>query len=123
MKEICYVLIGKRIGRFSLGRLVKKTTGTAASVEFDWDWVLKREEEKDDILGFWHTHLDGIEPSERDAKTMIAWTDCFGKTLLCIIQNSKQRCGYTPAGFVPAVGWFRLSKIYKFFQFVMVIGV
>ncbi|MBA7625004.1 hypothetical protein ES703_32425 [subsurface metagenome] len=94
MNESCYVLIGKRIGRFWLGRLVKKTTGTASSVEFDWEWVLRREEEKSDILGFWHSHETDIRPSSRDIETMLAWIRCFGKRLVCIIQTENYRASY-----------------------------
>lgn len=71
------------------GRLVKKVTGNSASVRFDGQWALKREEKKGDVVGFWHTHPDGtLEPSKRDIKTMQAWIGCFGKPLLCVIQNS-----------------------------------
>ncbi|MBA7608074.1 hypothetical protein ES703_15249 [subsurface metagenome] len=118
-KEICYILIGKRMGRFWLGRLVKKTTGTASSVEFDWEWVLKREEEKGDVIGFWHTHTMEGTPSDRDVDTMVAWADCFYKPLLCIIQDSFRKQGFSvmhvevkrTQGIL--VAWFPLKKIYK----------
>lgn len=92
--EICYILIGKRIGRFWFGRLVKKVIGSPGSVEFDWEWVLKREEEKGDVIGFWHSHPSGeIELSFRDSHTTIAWETCFYKPLLCVIQVARQwRC-------------------------------
>lgn len=86
--EVCYTLIGKRVGRFWFGRLVKKTIGNTASVEFDWEWALKREETKGDIIGFWHTHPEKPEPSSRDSRVMRAWIDCFGKPLLCIIESN-----------------------------------
>ncbi|GAI19599.1 unnamed protein product [marine sediment metagenome] len=128
MREICYILIGKRIGRFWLGRLVKKTTGTASSVEFDWAWVLRREEEKGDVLGFWHTHEKKEIPSDRDVETMGAWVDCFYKPLLCIIESSFRKQGFSvmhvevkrTQGIL--VAWFPFPKIYKFFRFVIATG-
>ncbi|GAH41275.1 unnamed protein product, partial [marine sediment metagenome] len=55
--EVSYILIGKRSDsfRFRFGRLVRKRKGTPSSVEFDGKWALKREEEKGDVLGFYHT--------------------------------------------------------------------
>lgn len=92
--QICHILIGKRIGRFWFGRLVKKIIGGSTSVEFDWDWVLKREENRGDIIGFWHSHEIDIRPSSRDIETMLAWIRCFGKTLVCIIQTANYRASY-----------------------------
>jgi len=92
--EICYILVGKRIGRFWFGQLVKKVIGSATSVEFDWEWVLKREEEKGDVLGFWHSHQTDIRPSTRDIETMLAWIRCFGKMLVCVIQTENYRASY-----------------------------
>ena len=93
-KEICYIMLGKRWGRFYFGRLVKKTIGDSNSVKFDGDWVLDREEKKGDIIGFWHTHGIDIQPSSRDIKTMLAWIHCFGKQLVCIIQTKNYRASY-----------------------------
>jgi proteasome lid subunit RPN8/RPN11 len=56
------------------------------SVEFDWTKVIRREETFRDVLGFFHTHPQGLtRPSRRDVRTMQAWCDCLGKPLLCII--------------------------------------
>lgn len=86
--EICYVLVGQRQGRVWLGRLRQRREGQAASVEFDWQWVLAREERHDDILGFYHTHPMGLgAPSDRDVGTMRAWVSCLGKPLLCVIES------------------------------------
>ncbi|MGD2269587.1 MAG: Mov34/MPN/PAD-1 family protein [Desulfobacterales bacterium] len=60
--------------------------GSAARVEFNWKKVLQREETSGDVIGFFHTHPQGLtRPSRRDIKTMRAWCDCLGKPLLCII--------------------------------------
>jgi len=91
--EISYILIGKRSGsfRFRFGRLARKRKGTPSSVEFDGEWALKREEEKGDVLGFYHTHPHGSGISGQDVKTMMAWASCFGKNLFCIIEDSSSR--------------------------------
>ncbi len=81
------VLVGSRRGDIWLGRLRKRRVGEAASVEFDWSWVLEREEKRGDVIGFWHTHPFGMAgPSGRDRRTMRAWVDCLGKPLLCLIE-------------------------------------
>jgi len=61
--------------------------GEPASVVFDSDWVLQREESQGDVIGFYHTHPSGLPtPSERDHRTMRAWVGSFGKPLLCLIE-------------------------------------
>ena len=88
-KEICKVILGKYRKRFFLGQLINKTIGDEHSVEFDGNWVLKREEEHGDVLGFYHTHIgNDCKLSRRDIKTMAAWIDCFNKPLLCMIESS-----------------------------------
>ncbi|MEJ2736133.1 MAG: Mov34/MPN/PAD-1 family protein [Anaerolineae bacterium] len=88
--EISYVLIGQRRGRIWVGRLRQRQTGQPANVEFDWSWVLEREERWGDVLGFYHTHPAGTAaPSERDVRTMRAWTSCLGKPLLCLIESDN----------------------------------
>jgi hypothetical protein len=87
--EISYVLIGQRRGRIWYGRLRQRQTGQQASVEFDWNWVLEREERQGDVLGFYHTHPAGAAaPSARDVRTMRAWVSCLGKPLLCVIESN-----------------------------------
>jgi proteasome lid subunit RPN8/RPN11 len=55
-------------------------------VNFDGLGVLRREEERQDVLGFFHTHPTGPEePSARDVRTMRAWCSAFGKPLVCAI--------------------------------------
>jgi proteasome lid subunit RPN8/RPN11 len=71
--------------------MVRWRTGGQTHVDFDWKWVLKREESKGDVAGFYHTHPPGFgSMSGRDRRTMTAWALCFGKPLLCAI-----RCGRT----------------------------
>lgn len=71
------------------GRLVQWREGGPAHVDFDARWVLRREESKGDVAGFFHTHPPGIPGmSDRDRRTMQAWAQCFGRDLLCAI-----RCG------------------------------
>ena len=89
--EVSYILIGKRLDSSCFGRLVRKRKGTPGSVEFDWKWALEREEKKGYVLGFYHSHLNDREISGRDVKTMMAWASCFGKSLLCIIEDSSSR--------------------------------
>lgn len=122
-KEICYIILGKRnswLTYFTHGRLVKKITGESASVEFDWQWVLEREEEKGDILGFWHTHPDGtLKPSKRDGKTMQAWVSCFGKPLFCVIQNTSHETAYLVSSIKHKkwkASWVGMPLVYKIFR-------
>jgi proteasome lid subunit RPN8/RPN11 len=66
-----------------------------ASVGFDADWVLRREEDGGDVVGFYHTHPSGLpEPSQRDNRTMRAWVGSFGKPLLCLIESDRQIAAY-----------------------------
>lgn len=88
MNEIAYTLIGRRRGGIWYGRLRRRQAGGPTSVEFDWAWVLAREEGYGDVAGFFHTHPRGLAmPSRRDLRTMRAWVGCFGKPLLCLIDG------------------------------------
>ena len=122
-KEVCYIMLGKRnswLACFTHGRLVKKVTGKPASVKFDGQWALKREERKGDILGFWHTHPDGtLKPSKRDLKTMQAWISCFGKPLFCVVQNSSHETAYLVSSVNHKkwkTAWSKKSFVYKIFR-------
>ncbi len=89
--ESAAVLVGYRRGDIWYGRLRQSWTGDAASVTFDWSWVLEREERYGDVIGFFHTHPAGIPtPSQRDVRTMRAWVSCLGKPLLCLIQSGEE---------------------------------
>lgn len=89
------ILIGQRRGNIWYGRLRQFHTGGPASVEFDWAWVLEREERYRDILGFYHTHPAGLTMlSGRDVRTMRAWVSCLGKPLLCVIETEASLTAY-----------------------------
>lgn len=88
-REIAYVLIGENKNGILLAKMSWKTRGTEASVLFDGARVLAREESHGDLVGFFHTHPEGFTtPSKRDDDTMLAWSFCFGKPLLCAIGTS-----------------------------------
>ena len=93
--EQCWVLVGQRRGRVWYGRRVRPSRGKVASVRFDGLWVLQREEERRDVLGFFHTHPDGPPaPSTRDIRTMRAWCSAFGKPLWCLIASPEGIKGF-----------------------------
>jgi proteasome lid subunit RPN8/RPN11 len=95
MNEICYIITGQQRGHLWYGRLQQRQVGQPASVEFDWEWVLAREERRGDVLGFFHTHPTGLAaPSQRDIKTMQAWVTCLGKPLLCVIKSGIELAAY-----------------------------
>jgi len=119
MNEVVAVLVGQRQGCIWYGRLRQRQEGGPASVEFDWAWVLEREERRGDVIGFYHTHLSGLTtPSQRDVRTMRAWVSCFGKPLLCVIQ-----CGATLAAYLFETdedGGLPLAEVQRFPRHVVV---
>jgi hypothetical protein len=95
VNETVAVLIGQRRGRVWEGRLRRFREGSPTTVEFDWAWVLAREEQHGDVIGFYHTHPSGVTtPSKRDVRTMRAWVGCFGKPLLCVIESGAALTAY-----------------------------
>lgn len=87
--EHCWILTGKVQHLTWSGKIQKESEGRPASVDFDYNYVLKREEEKRDIIGFCHTHPGFLAiPSDRDVRTMGAWVNCLGKPLLCLIEGT-----------------------------------
>jgi proteasome lid subunit RPN8/RPN11 len=89
--EISYVLIGQYVDGLWHARMNWRSTGSAVDVAFDWSQVMTREEQKGDVVGFYHTHpLGMLSPSSRDDKTMLAWSNCFGKPLLCVISDGVE---------------------------------
>jgi hypothetical protein len=95
MNEESAILVGYRRGPIWYGRLRRGQQGEPASVEFDWSWVLDRDERYGDVVGFYHTHPAGAAtPSDRDVRTLRAWVGCLGKPLLCIIQGDVSLAAY-----------------------------
>ncbi|HEV7301680.1 MAG TPA: Mov34/MPN/PAD-1 family protein [Tepidisphaeraceae bacterium] len=93
--EECWVLTGQRRGGVGMLRRRRHSIGEPTTVAFDAPWVLSREESHGDILGFLHTHPTGpAAPSRRDLRTMRAWTDAFGKPLLCLIAAPRCMAGF-----------------------------
>ena len=93
--EQCWTLVGQRRGRVWYARRLRPQSGERTRVCFDGPWVLRREERRQDVLGFYHTHPDGpAHPSRRDVRTMRAWCSAFGKPLLCVIDSPDGVRGY-----------------------------
>lgn len=85
------VIIGTKGTKFCLGDLRQRQFGERSSVEFPWQWVLEREDNHGDIIGFYHTHpgsgLQSAHYSARDNETMSQWVECLGKPLICAIES------------------------------------
>jgi proteasome lid subunit RPN8/RPN11 len=93
--EVAYILIGETTGGVWHARMQWRSTGRPASVEFDWQRVMQREEWRGDVVGYFHTHPHGFtSPSSRDDKTMYTWSTCFGKRLLCLIDDGDGTKGW-----------------------------
>jgi proteasome lid subunit RPN8/RPN11 len=93
--ERCWTLVGARRGPIWFARRIHERAGEALSVRFDGPGVLRREEGRRDVLGFFHTHPDGPpRPSRRDIRTMRAWCSSFRKPLLCVIASPEGVAGY-----------------------------
>src|SRR5262249_18019528 len=117
--EDCWILVGQRRGRIWFGRRLRSTSGDRTSVEFDGAWVLEREEKRHDVIGFFHTHPDGPDaPSSRDVRTMRAWTDSFGKPLICVISTPARVRGFRFDSF--EAGAAPLSLVESFPRGVMI---
>lgn len=102
MNERCWTLLGSRdagSGTWHV-RLQHVVLGERAQVEADWSWTLTREETQGDVMGFYHTHPDGVgtQPSQRDIRTMQVWCSALGKPLLCLIAEDRQ--AGIPKGYV-----------------------
>jgi len=93
--EEYWTLVGTRRAAIWLARRIDHRTGDAAAVRFDGGAVLRREEQRHDVLGFLHTHPDcKPEPSNRDVRTMRAWCSAFGKPLWCVIASPAGLAGF-----------------------------
>lgn len=88
-KEHSWVILGTRIKHVFSGVMLPQNIGTPVEVTVDYDWILKREEQHKDVLGFFHTHPSFLStPSERDDATMDSWVTCLGKDLISVIQGT-----------------------------------
>ena len=93
--EQYWTLVGERRGRIWYARRIQHRAGAPMSVRFDGPGVLRREEGRRDVLGFFHTHPTGPpHPSGRDVRTMRAWCSAFGKPLLCVIASPEGLAGF-----------------------------
>lgn len=93
--EVFYAVFGKHIGKIWIGRLHYFTEGKPAHVKFNPDLVLKREQERHDLIGFYHTHPNmENRPSQTDFSAMVGWTTATGKHLLCAIKGKNGLCGW-----------------------------
>ncbi len=89
MNENCWVLVGGWQEDLWWGKRVKPTEGTPVSVNFSADYVIQRDTNHHDIVGFIHTHPGMIAHySSRDDRTMKAWVLALGKPLVCCIQGT-----------------------------------
>lgn len=88
--EQAYVILGKRLKPFWIGKLVNPTEGIPTFVNINWEYVLEQEEKYGSVIGFIHSHPNmSNRPSLQDIGTMDAWASCFGKPLLCAIMGKN----------------------------------
>jgi proteasome lid subunit RPN8/RPN11 len=93
--EQCWALIGQHRGPIWFARRLGRWTGQPDRVEFDAAAVLRREEQRRDVVGFLHTHPHcAARPSQRDIDTMRAWVSAFGKPLVCLIEGTDGLAGF-----------------------------
>jgi len=90
-KEIAYVLTGEFSNGIWFTKMRWRRKGSESSVLFDGAKVLRQEELAGDVVGFYHTHPCGLaQPSARDDATMMSWSFCFGKPLICAIETDEE---------------------------------
>jgi len=83
--EECYILFGRKIGRFWIAKLDKYTLGDTSNVEFDPDYVFNN---RSKVVGWVHTHPVYLgSPSATDNATTKAWVCSLGKPLVCCIHG------------------------------------
>lgn len=88
INEESWVLTGGVLGRLFWAHLSHRSEGHPGSVDFPYNWFIKREETKKDCVGMYHTHPGfSATPSLRDYSTMRGWITCFGKPLMCLIEG------------------------------------
>lgn len=88
MNEQCWVLVGGIDGDLWWGKKAQLHEGSPASVAFDPNYAMNRDEQHGDVVGFYHTHPSfSANPSDRDDRTMGVWVNCLGKPLVCCIRG------------------------------------
>jgi hypothetical protein len=88
--EECWFIYGLRLGRIYMGFLRYHSSGTVASVDFDWHKALSPL-----FIGWYHSHpgIKALTPSEIDNSTMRSWIKGLARPLLCgIICAWEQQC-------------------------------
>lgn len=90
-KENCWIIYGFKRNNFLYGYQVHESTGGIASVDFNWEKIIKH---KSKVIGFNHTHLTGLAPSSIDDTTMAGWVKTLGKPLICGILENKEQAMY-----------------------------
>jgi len=88
--ERCWFLYGFHFRKWYFGMLRYHSTGTAASVEFNWEKALSPF-----LIGWYHSHpgYKFLTPSEIDNKTMRSWIKGLNRSMLCgIFCSIHQRC-------------------------------
>ncbi len=119
MNEQSWILVGQPVSGGWLATKRRHIGGKAASVEADWRWALAREEQRGDVIGFFHTHPRGFgtQPSDRDIQTIQAWCSAFGKPLLCLIADGRTLTAYVFENdeSVGQIAKVKLIKVAKFF--------
>ena len=82
--EQCWVILGSRFGSCWFGRFHFLSTGDPNEVAFAAEDVFERQDLKNDVIGFVHTHpYTDAYPSATDHATMKAWVTALGKPLVC----------------------------------------
>ena len=86
--EQCWVIWGKRLGFFWVGKMEYLGEGEPSMVSFDNSYVIKNLK---NLIGFWHTHPQWTaDYSSMDDHTMAGWNVCVGKPLLCAIKGTDR---------------------------------
>jgi len=89
MNEQCWILVGRWKDDLWWAKKIRPTEGVPCAVAFDPNYVINRDVERHDVIGFIHTHPGmSAHYSQRDDRTMKAWVCCLGKPLVCCIMGN-----------------------------------